>query len=212
VLGRTHDALGVTAALGATYALGTPLSPAAIALVMAAHLGGNLPTQSVSLKLPMGGNLRLPTAAIGLTLAWWLSPTATGLFVAAFVGSRWPDTFEGVFRVGGRQYRLLPHRGPVTHGPFVVWAWVLLLALAAQHFDHHWVTVTAVGLSIGIVMHLVGDGCTPHGLPGWPFRFDVHLLPRVLRFETGGMVEKAVYAGLWLVWFYVCFRAFGIAR
>lgn len=87
-------------------------------------------------------------------------------------------------------FKRLPHRGPVTHGPFVAGLLMPILAtMVAVLASNVLVTMALAGVAIGYVMHLVGDGMTPHGLPGWPFCKKVHLLPRGWRPRTGSIVE-----------------------
>lgn len=51
-----------------------------------------------------------------------------------------------------------------------------------------------LGLVLGYASHILGDGCTRHGVPlFFPSRVRVHLLPKPLRLSTGSLAEDALF-------------------
>lgn len=85
----------------------------------------------------------------------------------------------------------LPHRGPITHGfPAVVWVPDLVMYTHATAGPLPYAAV--LGIAIGYGAHLLADGATTSGLPGWPFtRRNLHTTPRLLRVTTGTRGELA---------------------
>lgn len=86
--------------------------------------------------------------------------------------------------------RLLPHRGKISHSPFTL---ALLIAASmtwtALYAQSVYVTLFAVGIATGYQLHLAGDGCTPMGVPGWPFWERIWLLPEAWRIPVGETVR-----------------------
>jgi membrane-bound metal-dependent hydrolase YbcI (DUF457 family) len=95
---------------------------------------------------------------------------------------------------------LLPHRGPVTHGAFLAPTWVLDLVGYSTATCPPLAVVAVAGAATGYLAHLLADGATMHGLPGYPFTRRVWTVPRALRVVTGSRGESryALAAGLGL--------------
>jgi len=85
---------------------------------------------------------------------------------------------------------LMPHRGP-THWLATAAALIFILYTLASLLQLPLTIPLAFGA--GYLSHLLADGLTVAGVPlfGPVSRRPVHLLPRLLRFRTGGMVEQA---------------------
>lgn len=85
-----------------------------------------------------------------------------------------------ILRVPLRLAALLPHRGPVTHG-FPAVAWTLDAAMIAHTELSRTLALLVAGVVVGYLAHLLADGATVSGLPGYPFTHRVHTLPAPLR-------------------------------
>jgi membrane-bound metal-dependent hydrolase YbcI (DUF457 family) len=107
----------------------------------------------------------------------------------------WPLRLLGLLlRIPLRVVALLPHRGPVTHGPLIAVPLlaiftVYVLTVSAPPVAH----LAAIGLAAGYLAHLAADGCTVSGLPRWPAKGKVYAVPRGMRIVTGTAGET-VYA------------------
>jgi membrane-bound metal-dependent hydrolase YbcI (DUF457 family) len=158
--GVTHGTVGIT--LGAITA-------------RVAHLDV---TDSVVLAATLGAGSLIPDADEPHALIWkrtmlerrYLLVSATGVIV----------------RMPLLPLRLLPHRGPCSHSPFVLpvvlaaaLTWCVIQASAVL------ITLAAVGLAAGCWAHLLEDSCTPRGIPGWPFFDRLWLLPERWRIPVG---------------------------
>jgi len=154
--------------------------------------------------------------AIGLTLAAVAGANTPWQFVAVGIGSLLPDidnagaiarplenllpriiphlglvkTVDGVAELTSKLVRkIFGHRG-LTHWPVMVGlAWLLT--------DH--LTPLALYVALGWIAHIYADALTQHGVPlGAPVSFDkVRLLPKLLAFRTGGLMEGILSWGLW---------------
>jgi orotidine-5'-phosphate decarboxylase len=120
---------------------------------------------------------RIALSAAGLAVyAASVNPAMGAEFVAgAYVAAKTPDLD---LVIPG-----LPHRGPLSHGPFyvlplaagVLWN-VAALGPAAAMF--------ALGVYLGLAAHLAADGCTVHGIPGRPVCKRIWLVPERMRSRT----------------------------
>lgn len=129
-----------------------------------------------------------------------LSAWTFGGAALAGVGALLPDLDHPHSIIGRRApilswpLRLLAgHRG-FTHSALGVAAagwglWQLVSGLAA----HGWLTWCLVPLLVGYLSHLVADACTEGGVAlWWPLPGRVHLLPRLIAWETGSLIEYPV--------------------
>jgi membrane-bound metal-dependent hydrolase YbcI (DUF457 family) len=118
-----------------------------------------------------------------------LDPVAVGaLVLAAGAASKLPDKLEG---------GLIPHR-TLTHSAPVAAALLIAGVIAAAQAAMLPVTLAVVGIVAGYWLHLAADACTPHGIPGWPVRERLWLLPRSSRIVTGSRRE-ATFVFFWCV-------------
>ena len=71
---------------------------------------------------------------------------------------------------------------------------LLAIALGALIYFKILSLILAIGLVLGCILHLIGDMMTPSGVPLlMPFSLkNYHILPRVLRFKTGGIFDYLV--------------------
>lgn len=99
-----------------------------------------------------------------------------------------------LLRIPLRVVALLPHRGPITHGPLVAVPLVVAVTAYLLIADMPPIAHLAViGTAAGYLAHLLADGCTVSGLPRWPARGKVFAVPRAMRIVTGTAGET-VYA------------------
>lgn len=179
--GTTHLLIGAGVGLGASYIATEPLPDEAVFL--AASLFGSLLPDADHPDAMIFHRFKAEREGLG----WYVLGT---ILRAPFLAIA----------------RFLPHRGPVTHGPFVAaWLVPILLVTGALLTRESLALIAAVGVSAGYVLHLAADGVTPHGLPGWPFCERVHLLPRPLRPRTGGLFERVFAVTLLLGEAYIAF-------
>lgn len=146
---------------------------------------------------------------LGINAIWLLeagtapSPDRFVLAVAgAALGSLLADldaraSLLQTLRIGGVAPLVLParllnqvfgHRGAL-HSLFALGVLALLSLPLLGTLPLLW-----LGLALGYASHLVGDGCTRHGVPlFFPRRMRVHLLPKPLRLSTGSLAEDALF-------------------
>jgi hypothetical protein len=109
-------------------------------------------------------------------------PAATAIvYITARATSSLPDTIEKPLGI--------PHRHWTTHGPLFVTPMLAALDYNLAAYGPG-AALAALGITIGILTHLIADGCSLTGLPAHPFPGDLHLLPAPLRYRVGG--SKAV--------------------
>ena len=84
------------------------------------------------------------------------------------------------------------HRGPASHSPGALAAWVLLAFVASLAWWPGAAWAVALFLGLGYASHLALDGLNPSGVPLWP-------LPGKLRLagiRSGGAGDHALFLGL----------------
>jgi len=71
--------------------------------------------------------------------------------------------------------------------------------------------VFLLGIGLGIILHCIGDMLTISGLRYflYPSKIELHLLPKKLRFRTGGIVEEIIVFIL-LIFNIILFKKLGI--
>ncbi|MCL9823521.1 MAG: metal-dependent hydrolase [Helicobacter sp.] len=121
------------------------------------------------------------------------------LFYSAIsIGALLPDIDEPQSLIGRKTLGIsnlikffFGHRGFTHSLLFVV---LLAIALGALIYFKILSLILAIGLVLGCILHLIGDMMTPSGVPLlMPFSLkNYHILPRVLRFKTGGIFDYLI--------------------
>jgi inner membrane protein len=106
-----------------------------------------------------------------------------------------PRAVGGLARLPLRLFVVLPHRGP-THSLLGCVIAAGLTALVASHLAPSVAVAGAAGIAVGSLAHILGDACTPGGVPlTWPLSRRRHwLLPAPARIPTGSVRECALAA------------------
>jgi membrane-bound metal-dependent hydrolase YbcI (DUF457 family) len=174
MMGRTHILVGVTTGLSVSAIADEPIAMSG-ALVAGAFIGSLLPDADHK------------DALVYQRLRCERNNPLLYLLGAAL-------------RLPIRPVSLLPHRGVGTHGPFVGGLIVPALATTVViYFANPIVTMALVGAVLGYWLHLGCDSLTIRGLPGWPVRERIHLLPRGYRLTTGSIAEKVFVCLLFVI-------------
>jgi membrane-bound metal-dependent hydrolase YbcI (DUF457 family) len=181
MMGRTHILVGVTTGLSVSAITDEPIAMSG-ALVAGAFIGSLLPDadhKDALVYRKLRCRLRHPLP--------YLLVSALYLLISAL-------------RLPLRLVSLLPHRGVATHGPFVGGLIVPALAtMVVIYAANAIVTMALVGAVLGYWLHLGCDSLTIRGLPGWPVRERIHLLPRGYRLTTGSIAEKVFVCLLFVI-------------
>ena len=99
-------------------------------------------------------------------------------------GGKWLRPFEPVAALVSRT---LGHRGPLHSLLGILSIWLLLGLPTLLWIGWQ----PSAAFALGLLSHLLGDGCTKSGVPllfPWPGRR--HLLPPALRLTTGSLAER----------------------
>ena len=148
--------------------------------------------------------LAIPIAATTLYNIHLPAPTLLLLFMSGVLfGATFPDIDEPRSYVG-KQFPIfsnilslfIKHRG-ITHTLIVLALYygLFLLFLHLSHFDatmKKYITYTFAGFLVGNVGHILGDMSTINGVSlFYPLiKKSVGILPKPLRYRTGGAIEK----------------------
>jgi membrane-bound metal-dependent hydrolase YbcI (DUF457 family) len=151
--------------------------------------------------------------ACALPVAAHVSDAVTGVVVvvgASVIGSLLPDADHAdatihqpteverhnallwlvgwIVRLPLRLVALLPHRGPMTHG-FPALVIVPDSVAYTSAVGGSLALLAVLGIAVGYLAHLLADGATVSGLPGYPFCRRVYTVPARLRVVTGSPGE-----------------------
>jgi len=153
-----------------------------------------------SLSLAMA----IPIAAATLYHTSLPNSTLSGLFLfGVFFGSTFPDIDEPHSHIG-RKFPIfsnilslfIKHRG-ITHTIIVLFIYcgLFFTLLNTLHFDakmREYIIYSFAGFIVGNIGHILGDMSTISGVSLlYPFtQKSFHILPKFLRYRTGGAVER----------------------
>jgi len=143
----------------------------------------------------------LTSISIGVMLPIMLYPhilDSNSIYLYIFgviFGALLPDIDESHSYIGKRLYlislplnKLIGHR-TLTHNIFIY----ALIIYLGYHYHYHLLLIT--GIAVGAILHILEDSVTKSGVK-WalkPILNKFVLLPRPLRFSTGGKFENFVY-------------------
>jgi membrane-bound metal-dependent hydrolase YbcI (DUF457 family) len=173
----THQLIGLTCALPvAEYTCANPTSAAL--LVGGSALGSLLPdVDHVNAKIHQPTDIERDNPLFGM-LGW-------------------------IMRIPLRLASHLPHRGPMTHG-FPALVIVLDGVAYTNAVASPAVLLAVLGITVGYLAHLLADGVTVMGLPGYPFCRHVYTVPSRLRIRTGSRGEARYALGTAVVFLALC--------
>jgi inner membrane protein len=131
--------------------------------------------------LPVGPALCLGAAVIGALLPDIDAEESSVKAELGFAGRM----LGGLLRLAGVKHRGATHFGLTA---------LLMLALGLVIGQQLGYPDVGLAFGLGYLSHLLADALTKTGLPLlWPWRRQVHLLPRPLRVRTGGGVESLLF-------------------
>ena len=146
------------------------------------------------------GHILLATAIVGITEYIFHIPVNVYFLAGIALGAVLPDIDEPKSLIGRklaplafllRMFRL-KHR-TLSHS--IIFALILIIPSIFLPYPFN---LFGIGAGIGSVLHCVGDLLTISGLKYflYPKKVELHLLPKNLRFRTGGAVEQIIIFGL----------------
>ena len=146
------------------------------------------------------GHILLATAIVGITEYVLHIPVNVYFLAGIALGAVLPDIDEPKSFIGRKLAPLafllrlfrLKHR---TFSHSIIFA---LIVIIPSIFLPYPFNLFGIGAGVGSVLHCVGDLLTISGLKYflYPKKTELHLLPKNLRFRTGGTVESIIIIGL----------------
>ena len=146
------------------------------------------------------GHILLATAIVGITEYVLHIPVNVYFLAGIALGAVLPDIDEPKSFIGRKLAPLafllrlfrLKHR-TLSHS--IIFA---LIVIIPSIFLPYPFNLFGIGAGVGSVLHCVGDLLTISGLKYflYPKKTELHLLPKNLRFRTGGTVESIIIIGL----------------
>lgn len=124
------------------------------------------------------------------------------LFYSILIGSLFPDIDEPNSAIGRKSF-IISHFLNIFFGHRTI-THTLLVIIVCYSFSFAfigYIEVFLIGLAIGIFVHCVGDMLVKETLSSffYPAKITISLLPEILRFSTGGVVENFVIIPLLVI-------------
>jgi len=161
------------------------------------------------------GHILLATGLAGSALYLLKTPPDIYFLAGLAFGAVLPDIDEPKSLIGRKLYFLafilrlfgVEHR-TLSHS--VLFALIFLAPVLFVPYPYNSILL---GVGIGVIMHCVGDMLTISGLKYflYPQKIELHLLPKELRFRTGGTVEEVIVF-LLLIFNIFLFKKLGIVE
>lgn len=120
--------------------------------------------------------------------------------IALFIGSIFPDIDESGSYIGRRMVFVslflsifIKHRG-ITHTILILLVYALIGITLHAYYMLGWIPWVTAGFILGNAIHIIGDMTTRSGVAIlYPFYTgSLHLMPRLLRLQTGSIIEQAI--------------------